>query len=218
MQLEQNLSKSVLTSIKAQMNPHFFYNALNTIQAYIFTNDADNASKYLSKFSKLTRKILEMSEADLVKLSEEIDTLKLYLELEQSRFEDDFTFHIYVDDSVDLEMTRLPPMLVQPYVENAIKHGLLHKQGNKTVEIRFEKRDAYIYISIEDNGIGRQMSNELNTIKKNKHKSFATDANAKRIDVLNKSTANQVSFEIIDKMDENNLPTGTCVLLKIPLQ
>jgi signal transduction histidine kinase len=216
-ELEKNLSKSILTSIKAQMNPHFFYNALNTIQAYIFTNDPDNASKYLSKFSKLTRKILEMSETELVKLSEEIDTLTLYLELEQARFDDDFTFQIEVDKTIDLDMSRIPPMLIQPYVENAVKHGLLHKTGDKNVQIRFEKIDTYIQISIEDNGVGRRTSGELNSIKNAKHKSFATDANAKRLDVLNQGSGSKVTFEIIDKVDVNQVPSGTLVILKIPM-
>lgn len=216
-ELEKNLSKSILTSIKAQMNPHFFYNALNTIQAYIFTNDPDNASKYLSKFSKLTRKILEMSEAELVQLGEEIDTLTLYLELEQARFDDDFTFQIEVDKGIDLDMTRIPPMLIQPYVENAVKHGLLHKTGDKNVQIRFEKIDIYIQISIEDNGVGRRTSGELNSIKNAKHKSFATDANAKRLDVLNQGSGSKVTFEIIDKVDVNQVPLGTLVILKIPM-
>lgn len=216
-ELEKNLSKSILTSIKAQMNPHFFYNALNTIQAYIFTNDADNASKYLSKFSKLTRRILEMSEAEFVNLPEEISTLSLYLDLEQSRFDGDFSFKIHVDESLDMEMTRLPPMLIQPYIENAIKHGLLHKQGEKILEIRFEKWNQFLQISIDDNGVGRKLSGELNSIKYAKHKSFASQANAKRINVLNSSLDNKVTLEIEDKLDQNSVPLGTCVTIRIPL-
>jgi hypothetical protein len=215
-QLEKNLSKSVLTSIKAQMNPHFFYNALNTIQAYIFTNDADNAGKYLSKFSKLTRRILEMSEAEFVNLSEEINTLKLYLELEEARFDDDFFFKIEVDENVDLDMMRIPPMLIQPYIENAIKHGLLHKSGEKHLRVSFEIREEILMISIDDNGIGRATSNQRNAIKNAKHKSFATEANAKRLEVLNQTGETSVTCEIIDKVDANNSALGTCVILRIP--
>jgi LytS/YehU family sensor histidine kinase len=215
-QLEKNLSKSVLTSIKAQMNPHFFYNALNTIQAYIFTNDADNAGKYLSKFSKLTRRILEMSEAEFVNLSEEINTLKLYLELEEARFDDDFFFKIEVDENVDLDMMRIPPMLIQPYIENAIKHGLLHKSGEKHLRVSFEIREEILMISIDDNGIGRATSNQRNAIKNAKHKSFATEANAKRLEVLNQTGETPVTCEIIDKVDANNSALGTCVILRIP--
>jgi hypothetical protein len=216
-QLEKNLSKSILTSIKSQMNPHFFYNALNTIQAYIFTNDAENAGKYLSKFSKLTRKILEMSESDTVLLSEEIETLTLYLELEQVRFDDNFTFDFDIDQKLDLEMVKIPPMLVQPYVENAVKHGLLHKQGEKKIHLKFEKIEKLLVITLEDNGIGRKRSEELNSIKNAKHKSFSTEANAKRLEVLNQGTIKQVALEIIDQYDESNQSIGTIVILKIPI-
>jgi hypothetical protein len=216
-QLEKNLSKSVLTSIKSQMNPHFFYNALNTIQAYIFTNDAENAGKYLSKFSKLTRKILEMSESDTVLLSEEIDTLTLYLELEQVRFDDNFSFIFDIDKKLDLEMVKIPPMLIQPYVENAVKHGLLHKQGEKKIRLKFEKIEKHLVITLEDNGIGRKRSEELNSIKNAKHKSFSTEANAKRLEVLNQGNNKQVALEIIDNYDESNQSIGTTVILKIPI-
>ncbi len=216
-QLEKNLSKSILTSIKSQMNPHFFYNALNTIQAYIFTNDAENAGKYLSKFSKLTRKILEMSESDTVLLSEEIDTLTLYLELEQVRFDDNFTFIFDIDQKLDLEMVKIPPMLIQPYVENAVKHGLLHKQGEKKIQLKFEKIEKLLVITLEDNGIGRKRSEELNSIKNAKHKSFSTGANAKRLEVLNQGNIKQVALEIIDQYDQSNQSIGTTVILKIPI-
>jgi len=129
--LEQSLGKSILTSIKSQMNPHFFYNALNTIQAYIFTNDKKNASSYLAKFSKLTRMILEMSEKETISIQNEIEALKLYLELEKMRFEEDFNFVIEVQNSVDIDMIKIPSMLVQPYTENAVKHGLMHAKGEK---------------------------------------------------------------------------------------
>jgi len=216
-QLEKNLSKSVLTSIKSQMNPHFYYNALNTIQAYIFTNDPDNASKYLNKFSKLTRRILELSEQDFITLSEEIDTLKLYLELEEVRFDGDFIYSFEIDESVDIEIVRVPSMLIQPYVENAIKHGLLHKTGDKKLTIRCVIRAEVLYIEIEDNGIGRKRSSELNVIKHEKHKSFALEANAKRLEVLNQNQTKKVGVEILDKLDEVNQPAGTTVIITIPM-
>lgn len=213
-QLEKNLSKSVLTSIKSQMNPHFFYNALNTIQAYIFTNDAENAGKYLSKFSKLTRKILEMSESETITLSEEIETLKLYLELEQVRFDDNFKFEFDVASNLDIEMIKIPSMLIQPYIENAVKHGLLHKQGEKLLSVLFESIDRVLVIKIDDNGIGRKKSEELNKIKN--HTSFSTNANAKRLEVLNQSAKNQLVVEFIDKVDDHNNSIGTTVILHVP--
>jgi LytS/YehU family sensor histidine kinase len=129
-ELEKELNRSVLTSIKSQLNPHFFYNALNTIQSFVYMDDRKNASNYLGRFSKLTRTILEMSEKETISLKEEIEALTLYLELEKMRFEDSFSFEMNYQ-GVDAELENIPPMLIQPYVENAVKHGLLHKKGNK---------------------------------------------------------------------------------------
>lgn len=217
LQLEKDLSKSVLTSIKSQMNPHFFYNALNTIQSYLFTNDKRNAINYLSKFSKLTRMILEMSENESIKLNEEIKALTLYLELEKMRFDNDFMFNIEMATTVDLEMVKIPSMLIQPYVENAVKHGLLHKEGEKHLSIKFDKENKYLKVTIEDNGIGRKKSEELNKIKDANHASYATQANLKRLEILNKDLENSKPIEIIDLLDKNNLPQGTKVILYIPI-
>ncbi len=215
-ELENELSKSVLTSIRSQMNPHFFYNALNTIQSYIFINDKKNASNYLSKFSKLTRTILEMSEKDFVNLTDEIEALTLYLDLEKMRFDEDFIFTISVDSSVDLDLVKIPPMLIQPYIENAIKHGLLHKEGHKYLIIHFEKYEKNLIIKISDNGIGMKRSQELNQIKNSKHQSFSNQANKKRLELLNKNNKNTLAVNITDRINENGLIEGTQVKLVIP--
>ncbi|MES2588387.1 MAG: histidine kinase [Bacteroidota bacterium] len=213
--LEKNLSKSILTSIKSQMNPHFFYNALNTIQSYIFLNDKRNASNYLSKFSNLTRMILEMSEKETISLSEEIKALKLYLELEKMRFDEGFIFEISED--IDLDLCKIPSMLIQPYVENAIKHGLLHKEGEKKLSINFKQKGLFLVIEIIDNGVGRKRAAELNKIKEEKHKSFSSQANAKRLEILNKGLQINVGIEILD-FYEGNFPSGTYVKITIPIQ
>jgi sensor histidine kinase YesM len=216
--LEKNLSKSILKSIKSQMNPHFFYNALNTIQSYIFLNDKRNASNYLSKFSKLTRMILEMSEKETIPLSEELKSLTLYLELEKMRFDDDaFEFNLNVSNELDLDLCRIPSMLIQPYVENAIKHGLLHKEGNKKLTISFSKKESFLIVEIIDNGIGRKRAAELNKIKEEKHQSFSSNANAKRLEILNEGLHIQVGLEILD-FYEGTYPSGTYVKLTIPIQ
>jgi hypothetical protein len=217
MVLENELNKSKLTSIKSQMNPHFFYNALNTIQSYIFINDKKNASNYLSKFSKLTRMILEMSEKDTITIGEEIEALSLYLALEQMRFEDDFYFEIKVSLEIDKEMDKIPPMLLQPYVENAIKHGLLHKEGKKNLSILFDNIENNLIVTINDNGVGRKRSEQLNKIKDNKHQSFSTQANKKRLEILNKSKNKLVAVIITDNYNEIGNATGTTVTLTIPL-
>jgi sensor histidine kinase YesM len=216
--LEKNLRNSILTTIKSQMNPHFLYNALNTIQAYIYTNDKENAGKYLLKFSKLTRRVLEMSEKEKIELSEEITTIQLYLDLEKARFEDDFSFEMDTSRIKNLEHIKIPPMLIQPYIENAIKHGLLHKNGQKELRIFFIEESDYLLVKIDDNGIGRKRSAELNQNRNKQHQSFASEANSKRLEVLNYGKTNKVSVEIKDKIDAYNMPTGTLVTLHIPIQ
>jgi len=215
--LEKNLRKSILTTIKSQMNPHFLYNALNTIQAYIYTNDKENAGKYLLKFSQLTRRVLEMSEKEKIDLTEEIATIQLYLDLEKARFEDDFSFHIDTRQIINSERIKIPPMLIQPYIENAIKHGLLHRNGNKQLVIQFIEMDDLLKVVVEDNGIGRKRSGELNQQRNKNHQSFSSDANAKRLEVLNYGKTNKLSVNFIDKKDENDLAIGTVVELFIPL-
>ncbi|MES2656760.1 MAG: histidine kinase [Bacteroidota bacterium] len=217
MALENELNKSKLTSIKSQMNPHFFYNALNTIQSYIFINDKKNANNYLSKFSKLTRMILEMSEKETITIGEEIEALNLYLALEQMRFEDDFYFEIKISVDLDKEMDKIPPMLVQPYVENAIKHGLLHKDGKKNLSVLFDCIENNLMVTINDNGVGRKRSEQLNKIKDSKHQSFSTQANKKRLEILNQSKNKPVAVIITDNYNEIGNATGTTVTLTIPL-
>jgi LytS/YehU family sensor histidine kinase len=155
----------MLASIKSQMNPHFLFNALNTIQAYIYTNDKENASVYLGKFSELTRRILEMSNKDCVPLSEEIKSLSLYLELEKIRFEDLLHYTFEVDPALQPDFVYIPSMLIQPYVENAIKHGLLHKKDDRQLWIKFIKERDCLMVIIDDNGIGRKRSAQLKRLK-----------------------------------------------------
>ena len=215
--LEKNLNQSKLKAIKSQMNPHFFYNALNTIQSFILSNEKKQAVSYLSKFSNLTRTILEMTEKETISIAEEVKTLSLYLDIEKARFEEDFNYHIQVDNEIDAENIKIPTMLLQPYVENAVKHGLLHKQGEKAVTIHFQKETEHIKISIDDNGIGRQKSTELNAIKNKNHNSFATEAMQNRVNLLNQYNQKNISIQYIDKTNLNNQPTGTSVVFEIPI-
>ncbi len=215
--LEKNVNKSKLKAIKSQMNPHFFYNALNTLQSFILSNEKRLAIDYLSKFSNLTRTILEMTEKDFISISDEVKTLQLYLDIEKGRFDEDFSYEIQVGKNIDQESIKIPTMLLQPYVENAVKHGLLHKQGDKKVIISFETQNNELLISIDDNGIGRQKSNELKQIKNKNHQSFATEALQNRIDLLNEYNHKNISLKIIDKQNQQNQPTGTLVEIIIPI-
>jgi hypothetical protein len=217
MQLEQDLGKSKLTSIRAQMNPHFFYNALNTIQAYIYMNDKTKASNYLAKFSRLTRIILQMSEAETVSLTEETETMKLYLELEKMRFDSGFDYDIQYVGIENKESIEIPSMIIQPYIENAIKHGLLHKTGDKKLLVIFEKVGKLLSVTIDDNGIGRKRSGELNKIKAEKYRSFSTSANEKRLELLNKGKIEKIKVTTTDKTTASGISTGTTITLSIPL-
>lgn len=215
-QLEKELGRSVLTAVKSQMNPHFFYNALNSIQSFLFSNDKRNASNYLAKFSRLTRMILEMSDKETIKLREEIEALTLYLELENMRFDEELKFELTVED-LDTDLVKIPSMMIQPYVENAIKHGLLHSKEEKHLSIRMSKEEHLLKVEIEDNGIGRTRSAELNKIKSDKHQSYATAANLKRLEILNKDNKNIKPMSITDKYDDTGKACGTVVELYMPI-
>lgn len=214
--LEKNVNQSKLKAIKSQMNPHFFYNALNTLQSYILSNEKKEAIEYLSKFSNLTRIILEQTEKEWITISEEIKTLILYLDIEKVRFENDLIYTIETSSDIDCDLVKIPTMLIQPYVENAIKHGLLHKKEIKLLDIYFYKKDNILEIKINDNGIGRKKSSELNRIKNKNHQSFATDAIQNRINLINQYNNKNISIEIIDNFTPTNQPSGTTIIIKIP--
>lgn len=215
--LERELQISTLASIKSQMNPHFVFNALNTVQSFIFTNDRDSATDYLSKFSELTRMILDMSNKEKITLSEEIKGLTLYLDLEKRRFEDTIEYSIVVNENINPDMVQIPSMLIQPYVENAIKHGLLHKRGDRKLKIEFLREENAVIAFIDDNGIGRKKSQELKAMKPSSHKSFASEANSKRLQLLNQGRNNTIDIEYLDKIDSYGNSLGTMVVLAIPL-
>jgi hypothetical protein len=214
--LEQELDKSKLTGIKAQMNPHFIFNALNTIQSYVYMNDKKKAGSYIGKFSDLTRSILEMSNKENITLGEEINSLQLYLSLEKMRFEDSFDYGITTADEVNKDKITIPSMLLQPYVENAIKHGLLHRKTNRRLQIFFTLQNGYLKVVIDDNGIGRKRSMELNSINARSHNSFAMSANKKRLDILKQQHAN-IDLQIIDKYADSGEALGTQIIILLPL-
>ena len=216
--ISKDLVFSQLENLRSQMNPHFIFNALNSIQDYIISNEKKLARQYLVKFSRLIRTYLEHSRTSEISLTEELHALNLYLELEKDRFDDDFQFDIQVDKTLNTENVKVPSLLIQPYVENALKHGLLHKENNKKLQLKFTKSqtDSIMLCTIEDNGIGRIASAVINK-KRINHKSFATSANKKRINLINKSKQSELSVETNDLYDANDKPIGTKVLIKIPL-
>jgi sensor histidine kinase YesM len=215
--LEQELQQSMLSSIKSQMNPHFLFNALNTVQSYIYTNDKENAGQYLGKFSELTRMILDMSNKDSVSMSDEVKALRLYLELESLRFEEKLHYTFNIDDTINLDTVHIPSMLIQPYVENAIKHGLLHQRGQWQLSLSFVKENKVILVVVDDNGVGRKRSAELNKNKMKQHQSFASKANQTRLEILNKGLIQNISLNILDKTDAYGNALGTKVTMAIPI-
>lgn len=212
-QTELERSESELKAIKAQMNPHFIFNALNSIQEMFFIGDKRLANEHLGKFSQLTREILSASGKQFIALAEEIDMLTKYLELEGLRFESNFSFAIQLNNKDAADDIQLPPMLIQPYVENAIRHGLLHKQGEKRIDIHFVFNEALKQLScvIEDNGVGRKTSTEINKKRMQLHESFSTSANAKRLELLNQNRDEKIGVTYED------LKAGTKVTILIPV-
>lgn len=208
------LANSQLTALKAQMNPHFMYNTLNSIQALILKQDIKNSNLYLSKFSHLMRKVLDVSGRDDISIAEEVEILELYLALEQLRFGEEFSFEIKCDDEIDVHNEYIPPLLLQPFVENALKHGLLHKKGKKRILVSFELMDKKITCRIVDNGVGRKRSTEIRQRQREGHRSFSTQATQRRIDLLNRTRDHRIELSIVDLM-ANNEAVGTEVVLTI---
>jgi len=217
--LENELKLSQQTALKAQMNPHFLFNVLNSIKSFIYENDKKSATEYLSKFAELVRGILTMSSQPKVKLSDEVKALELYIQLEAMLLEPPFNYTLNIDKNLDVEAISIPSLIIQPFVENAFKHGLRHKQGEKTLHLRIDLNKAtnLLKVSIEDNGIGRKKSAELNTDDSTSHQSFATTANTKRLALLNRDLEEKVSVLFVDKIDENRVSGGTIVVLNIKI-
>jgi hypothetical protein len=215
---QHKLNELTFSALRSQMNPHFIFNALNTIQGFVYFNDKKSASGYLGKFSQLIRKILDSSNKQTITLAEEIEILQLYTDIEKARFGESFNITINIDPSLDQEYILIPPMLIQPYVENSIKHGLFHMQGLKSLLLTIGKAEEQdvIEVVIDDNGIGRERSREIN---KNRmaHQSFATAANEKRIDIINQTVEKKTKLKIIDKINRDESPAGTTVIIHIPM-
>jgi hypothetical protein len=216
--VREDIRNSQLSALKAQMNPHFIFNVLNSIQEIVLLNDKRQANSYLGKFADLMRLTLDQSSKIAISLDDELRSLKLYLELEALRFEENFTYELKVTDMLSTFNILIPAMLIQPYVENAIKHGLMHLQGEKKLELSFSLfNDNTLLCVITDNGIGRRRSTEINRMREKKHTSFATGATQRRLELLNQGREQTITVSFVDLMDANGEDSGTKVLLYIPL-
>jgi ligand-binding sensor domain-containing protein len=216
-ELNKKIANIESQALRAQMNPHFIFNTLSSIQHYISNNDTDAALKYLSKFAKLMRRIMDNSKQQMIPVAEEINALNLYLELEVMRFANKFQYDIIVDDSIDQNYDRIPSMLIQPYVENSIIHGLLPKPGAGKISIKMKRQGDTILCIIQDNGIGREKSNEFKKNRVQQHKSMGMSITQERLDILNSSLNSNLNAEIID-IYEDGVAAGTKVSLVIPLE
>jgi LytS/YehU family sensor histidine kinase len=213
-ELKQKSTEMEMQALRAQMNPHFIFNSLNSINMFILENNKLLASEYLSKFSRLVRLILQNSQEAFIPLERELEALQLYLELEALRFENKFEYKIDVDDDVDSTMLKVPPLIIQPYAENAIWHGLMHKKEKGLLEIEVYREDEMLIYKITDDGIGRKKAAELKSKSASTQKSMGMRITADRIDMLRQQ--NKTSITITDLVLADGNPGGTEVLIKIP--
>lgn len=206
------------TMLRSQMNPHFLFNSLNSIKLYIINNEKKNAVHYLNKFSKLVRKILEASSLREISLEDELETVSLYMHIENIRFSNKIDFTVDVDGDVDVNQVKIPSLILQPFLENALWHGLSSKKGIKKIHLHISKQDEeFIIIRITDNGIGRAASEKIKEAKVLKRKSLGIDITKERLKNFSKDYLNSFKVEFIDLKDEGKKALGTEVILTIPI-
>ena len=202
-------------ALRLQMNPHFIFNSLNSIQSYILSHDTDKAVMYLGKFSQLMRLILTNSGYKFIPVKEELKTITYYLDLEKLRFDNKFDYSITIDKNIDVEFVEIPPMIIQPYIENAIIHGLLHKPSKGQIDIDFRLDNETIVCSVVDNGVGREKSMTIEKATGIKRKSKGMMITKARLEILSRQSNDEFSIQIIDLKDEFGNAKGTKVEIRI---
>lgn len=215
--LIRSIKESELRTLRSQINPHFIFNSLNSIKAYILKDRQLEASEYLTDFSTLMRAILQQSKDKFISLTDELETTLLYLKLENLRFEEGFTFNYFLDENIKPDEILIPPMLLQPYIENAIKHGLMGKTDNRILDLRIKPKSVdEIIITIDDNGIGREQASlqRKNTLK---HQSMGISINDERVQLLGITNDLHIEIKIIDKKLPDGHSAGTTVVITLPI-
>lgn len=210
---EKKMIELELKALRSQMNPHFIFNTLNSIQHYISISDFKSTNKYITQFARLIRTVLNLSEKNMITIQEEIDMLTLYMELEKMRFQHQFEYEIIVREEIDVDYDEIPSMLIQPYIENAIWHGLMNKNEKGKIKIEMKVEENYLCCCIEDNGIGRKQSAEIKAKRNIKRKSVGMSVTKERLALINN---NDISFDIIDLEDNSGKALGTKITIKIP--
>jgi tetratricopeptide (TPR) repeat protein len=215
--LSLQVSETEMKALRSQMNPHFIFNALQSIQTFLLSHQSEEANLYLLKFSKLMRSVLENSQHSEVTLKEDMKALELYMQLESIRLQHPFTYDFHIDKSVDIETDFLPPLILQPFVENAIWHGLQYKPEAGHINIFITKKGNALYATVEDNGIGRDMSRKVAQPMLLKKESLGMKLTEERLKVLNEIKKFNAKFTITDLFTKDNQPSGTKVELSLPL-
>lgn len=210
---QNELNASKLTAIQSQMNPHFIFNALNSIQSLVLKGDVDNSYTYITKFANLIRRTLNYSDKEFIDFSEEIKLIDLYLTLEKLRFSEDFEFVINTNGIEDVMM---PPMLIQPFIENALVHGLLHRTGHKRICLDFELGEV-LTCTITDNGVGRNRAKAIKERQRSEHESFSVNAIRTRFEILQRYHKGALGF-VYEDLFANGVASGTKVVLRIPIK
>jgi sensor histidine kinase YesM len=218
-EFQRNVADVSLTALRSQMNPHFIFNCLNSIKLYTTQNDNVAAAVYLTKFSRLIRLVLENSPKDKVELRSELESLQLYIEMEVMRFKEKLQYNIHVETNVETDYIEIPPLLLQPYVENAIWHGLMPKEEGGKIDINVSVNDdrSCLQISITDNGIGRKKSEDLKSKTAIKHKSYGMKVTSERIALINQIYKTGADVKIHDLIDGEGNASGTKVTIQIPV-
>ncbi|MEO1434126.1 MAG: histidine kinase [Bacteroidota bacterium] len=217
-EFEKRLATVEMTALRAQMNPHFLFNSLNSIKGFIIDNDTKEASRYLTKFSRLIRLILQNSKHPLVRLSDELEALRLYIEMEALRFDDSFAFEMIVEPGLSLDAIEIPPLILQPYVENAIWHGLLHKKAKGHLMVHISQQENRLQCVIQDDGIGREKAAQLKSKSIGRNKSMGLDITQNRIDLTNQLYQTDAKVQIDDLYNPDGSSAGTRITVTIPIE
>ena len=206
-----------MQALRAQMNPHFIFNCLSSINRFVLMNETEAASDYLTKFSRLIRTVLNNSKKALITLADELEMLRLYLDMEKLRFKDGFTYSIYIDDAVDPQSIYIPPLLFQPFAENAVWHGLMHKKEPGRLSIRLTVEKDMMLFEIEDDGVGRKAAGAVKSKSAEKNKSLGLQITKDRLALINGHSAEENFLSIEDLCDEKGA-AGTRVSLRVRIR
>jgi LytS/YehU family sensor histidine kinase len=214
-EFQQQKVELEMQALRAQMNPHFIFNCLSSINRFILKNESEAASDYLTKFSRLIRMVLNNSKKTFISLEDELEMLRLYLEMERLRFQYSFNYNISFRNEIDPSGIFIPPLLLQPFAENAIWHGLMHKEGNGHLDLELSLENKILTCIISDDGIGRKNATKIKSKSAQKDKSLGLQITTERLALLNRDIGEQTFFTIEDVTDQSGYAAGTKVILKI---